>query len=56
MNNRLFYIEANEITEQDFNLIHRYLIKRLGKVNNDLVIKSIPLNTNLETFIKNLGV
>lgn len=59
--NRLFYIEADVITQTDFELIHRYIRKRLDVNNKQLLIKSIPLNeislnTKIETFINSLGV
>ena len=41
--NRLFYIEADTITQRDFELIHIYIRKRLEKNSNNLIIQSIPL-------------
>ena len=54
--NRLFYIEADEITQQDFELIHRYIRSRLDNHNKKLIIKTIPLNAKMQTFINGLGV
>jgi hypothetical protein len=58
MDNRMFYLEADTITQHQFELIHRYIRKTLEKKNEHLVIRSIPLNNFaiLETLIKSLGV
>jgi hypothetical protein len=58
MKNRMFYLEADEITQHEFDLIHRYIRKTLEKKNEHLVIRSIPLENFaiLETLIKSLGV
>lgn len=58
MDNRMFYIEADEITQHDFELIHRHIRKTLQKHNEHVVIKSIPITNfqTLETLIKMLGV
>jgi len=58
MKNRMFYLEADEITQHQFDLIHRYIRKILEKDNNNMVIRSIPLDNFalLETLIKSLGV
>ena len=55
--NRLFYIECEEFSQTDFELIHRHIRKRLDPKNKEvLIIKSIPLNTEMKRFIKGLGV
>jgi len=50
--NRLFFIEADVITNRDFQLIHRYILSKL----HPCIIKSIPLNKEMQTYIKGLGV
>jgi hypothetical protein len=57
MDNRMFYVEADNITQHDFELIHRHIRKTLQKNNEHIVIKSIPLQNFavLETLIKSLG-
>ena len=54
----MFYLEADEITQHEFDLIHRYIRKTLEKKNEHLVIRSIPLSNFaiLETLIKSLGI
>ena len=58
MDNRMFYVEADNISQHDFELIHRHIRKTLQKNNDKLVIKSIPIENFaiLETLIKSLGV
>jgi hypothetical protein len=58
MDNRMFYIEADEITQHDFELIHRHIRKTLQKHNEHVTIKSIPIINfqTLETLIKMLGI
>ena len=49
MDNRMFYVEADNISQHDFELIQKH--------NEYVVIKSIPLQNFavLETLIKSLG-
>jgi len=58
MDNRMFYLEADNISQHDFDLIHRHIRKTLEKKNEHLVIRSIPIDNFaiLETLIKSLGV
>jgi len=58
MDNRMFYIEADNISQHDFELIHRHIRKTLQKNNENVAIRSIPINNFaiLETLIKSLGV
>jgi len=58
MDNRMFYLEADNISQHDFDLIHRHIRKTLEKKNENLTIRSIPINNFaiLETLIKSLGV
>ncbi len=58
MDNRMFYIEADNISQHDFELIHRHVRKTLQKNNDNVTIRSIPINNFaiLETLIKSLGV
>ena len=53
----MFYLEADNISQHDFELIHRHIRKTLQKHNEYVVIKSIPLQNFavLETLIKSLG-
>jgi len=51
---RLFYIECDELPQGDFELIHRYIRKRLDPKTKHLIIQSIPLNKELDTLIKGL--
>ncbi len=49
---RIFLVEADLFTNTDFQMIHRYIRKRLDSVNKDvLVIKSIPLTEEAERLI-----
>lgn len=48
---RIFIIEADVFSQRDFELIHIYMLQRLNPKNNKLIIKSIPLNRKMETFI-----
>jgi|LWDU01.1.fsa_nt_gi hypothetical protein len=58
MKNRMFYLEADNITDHDFDLIHRYIRKVLQVYNKNLTIRSIPIEDFdlLETLIKKLVV
>jgi len=52
---RLLYVEsAAKISQTDFELIHRYILKRLNPKTDHLIIQSIPLNKELDTLIKGL--
>ncbi len=54
----MFYLEADNITDHDFDLIHRYIRKVLQVYNKNLTIRSIPIEDFdlLETLIKKLVV
>jgi hypothetical protein len=57
MNNRMFYIESDVITQRQFELIHMYIRKTLEKGSDNVTIRSIPLDNYklLETLIKTLS-
>jgi hypothetical protein len=57
LKNRIFYLEADDITQRDFELIHIYIRKTLEKKNENMTIRSIPLDNFalLETLIKRLS-
>lgn len=48
---RVFIIEADEIPQDKFELIHRYIRKQLDPMNKMLHIHSVCLNTETDTFI-----
>jgi hypothetical protein len=43
MQNRMFYLEADEITQREFELIHIYIRKKLQSHNEHVIIRSVPL-------------
>jgi len=51
MNIRYFKIEADELSQHDFELIHRYIRKRLDPKTSHLVIKSMSLSRVEERLI-----
>ncbi len=48
---RIYIVECDVFTQRDFELIHRYMLQRLNPKNKKLVIKSVCLNRQMETFI-----
>jgi hypothetical protein len=39
----MFYLEADEITQREFELIHIYIRKKLQSHNEHVIIRSVPL-------------